>query len=120
MEDTINRIAIHLRPKEKFLEWARTLDGDQEFDGMDLEGFCNTYLLDEAMDSGRVAIRKHLAKYWKRIAIEEFSAWWQGEEDWPVLKTIKDFEEFFIWGYSEIVCDLGKIRLEREGGDDDL
>ena len=113
MNHTINRCVILIRPKKRYYEWGNNLEKTEE-QHVEEGSFGNAYLLKE-LDSGtKEEVRKALKKHWRRIADEEFVSWWTVEDDWPQLKSIKDFELYFEWNFTEIVFDLENTDLIRE------
>ena len=118
MKPCINRALITLKPKKKYLDWARSVGDGKEVDEVKMEDFCNAYLIGEIDSSEKGEIRKNLGKYWREIAAEEFEAWWMLEDDWPELRSIKDFEEYFDWTFTELVMDLLDDVLEKDDEDD--
>jgi hypothetical protein len=100
---SINRSAFIITIKETYKEWARSLD-DDEPDEIESEG--NIYLVPEIDLVAEKQVRDHLKRFWKSIAEEEFFSWCTDPEQWPELKTIRDFEKFFAWEFREILYDL--------------
>lgn len=112
----LNRDAYLVKPTKKFADWLRHVDETTEpRDADDLLGSPGTIYLFGELDTGEraeaeVAMRKH----WKKIAASEFEGWWTNEADWPRLKSIADFDEYFDWVYVEMVNDLSSKTLLRE------
>ena len=112
MSISINRCVIQIRPTKKYFEWGQS----HEKENFEPEegSWGNAYLIKE-LDSGtREEVRKELKKYWKLIAEEEFSSWWNDDSYWPELKNIKDFEAYFDWNFTELIFDLVNSGIIRE------
>lgn len=107
---TLNRSALFVRPAKAYLEWARSMD-PEKLPFAEPDDDASVYLVGgELLD--REAARKIVAKHWKVIAADQFGAWHRATEDWPRLKTIKDFEAYFTWEHAEMVHDLANEPLE--------
>ena len=118
MIPSINRSALMIYHTEAYLDWAQSTDGQRP---LSAEG--NVYLIAELETGDREEVRRQLATCWRRIAEEEFDAWWTDETAWPELRTIRDFEKYFRWEYREMVCDVLDTPVEHddeEGEDEGL
>lgn len=111
MVTMLNRNAFIIRPTRKFFEWIRSLDGFDEEEEMELEP--TIFLIDE-LASGSGGQSKALGKYWREIAETEFEAWWESQDDWPLLHSVEEFLEYFECRYSEMIHDLSTRELIRE------
>lgn len=100
---SINRAAFVITAKEPYVKWALNLDDDCP-DEMDKDG--NIYLVPSLEYVGKDDVRKHLKRFWKSIAEEEFFSWCTDPDSWPKLKSISDFEVYFEWEFREILYDL--------------
>lgn len=108
MTDLINRSAVIVTPTKKYIQWVRGLDWEEPFGVSDkqIKEAANVYLVEEAMTGTKEEVRHIMEQNYLEIAMEEFSAWWQVDEDWPLLKSLEDFEKFFHWKLNEMVLNL--------------
>lgn len=100
----IDRCAFVVRPTWKFAEWLNQFD---EPIADENQVFIQTvYLVDfhEQLDLATTA--DLLDQYFIEIAASEFAAWWTDEQDWPQIRNLQDFFEYFECSPSETVIDL--------------
>jgi hypothetical protein len=105
----INRGFISIRPKKAFWDWANEFDSDLTFsvdDGMDP----NIYLITEDFFDIEPIIEQHF----KKIFASELSMITESEEDWPQVRTIDAFLEWFNVELGTTVFDLEKSDLKSE------
>lgn len=105
----INRGFISVRPKKAFWDWANEFDGDLTFsveDQMDP----NIYLITEDFFDAEPIIEQHF----KKIFSNELSMITETEEDWPALRTLDIFLEWFTIEVGTTVFDLEKSDLKAE------
>ena len=115
MSISINRCLVQVRPTEKYFEWGNSHEDAEDSYVTEKESWGNAYLIKEIESGTRDEVRKKLSSgYWKRIAEEEFSGWWNNPDIWPPLKTIKDFEIYFDWTHTELIFDLEKFEIIKE------
>jgi len=101
----IDRCALIVRPTWKFAEWLRTLDADPIRD--DTSVFIqNVYLVEFVDQLDATATTAVLEVYYLDIAASEFGAWWTDEQDWPAIRNLNDFFQYFECAPSETVIDL--------------
>ncbi|HRQ89329.1 MAG TPA: hypothetical protein PLA50_11055 [Bacteroidia bacterium] len=101
----IDRCALVVRPTWKFAEWLNSLDTDPVED--ETEIFINTvYLVDFIEGLDVTATTAVLEAYHLDIAASEFGAWWTDESDWPAIRNLNDFLQYFECVPSETVIDL--------------
>jgi hypothetical protein len=100
----IDRCALIVRPTWKFAEWVNSLDGGN-FEETDVM-IQTVYLVEfeESLDAAATA--DLLDYYYLDIAASEFGAWWTDEADWPPLRSLNDFFQYFECHPSETVIDL--------------
>jgi len=113
----IDRCALVVRPTWKFVEWVNALDGSN-FEETDVM-IQTVYLVDfeDSLDAASTA--GLLEFYYSDIAASEFGSWWTNEADWPVLRSLNDFFQFFECHPSETVIDLATDAEEDEEIEDD-
>ena len=101
----IDRCALAVRPTWKFAQWIHGLDALPAPD--DTEIFIQTvYLVDfiERLDASATA--DLLEAYYLDIAASEFGAWWTDETDWPPIRSLSEFLQYFECAPTETVIDL--------------
>lgn len=101
----VNRSLMVVKPKQPFLDWARSLDGDNE--GLELKHVqddCTVYLtpeyelLDEQTDI--------LAWCCEYVFEEELYSWYTDQDVWPHQRNLKMFLEWFEVEFHSLVFDL--------------
>ncbi len=101
----IDRCALLVRPTWKFAEWLNSLDTEPVED--ETEIFIQTvYLVDFVERLDAAATTSVLEAYHLDIAASEFGAWWTDEQDWPPIRSLNDFFQYFECTPSETVIDL--------------
>ena len=108
----VNRAAIVVRPKARFLEWLHSVHPaslGQSLEDLREEPSC--YLIPEREDD--VDGRKELAHLCDRICREEFEAWFMDRSSMPAMFDLETFEKWFDWSFHSLVFDLGKLPLKR-------
>lgn len=101
----INRSLIILKPKQPFLNWARSLDDeDKSFTLEDLREDSTAYLLPEVWDFDEQETL--LASCYDFLFQEELEGWWRDETAWPKERNIKMFLDWFEVEFHSLVFDL--------------
>lgn len=101
----IDRCALIVRPTWKFAEWLRSLEETPAIDERSI--FIQTVYLVEYVDQIDAPTAVSLLEaYYLDIAASEFGAWWTDESDWPILRHLDDFFQYFECAPSETVIDL--------------
>jgi hypothetical protein len=83
-----------------FLRLVRAIDfltAQPEWNGRDLD-------FNERLDARSTT--DLLEAYYLDIAASEFGSWWTDEQDWPPIRSLNDFFEYFECAPSETVVDL--------------
>src|SRR5690606_12241070 len=116
MHSLLNRAAVIVTPKKKFLKWVNEVDKSGEFKLSDAEikRDPTIYLVDEAILADETGIRSIMEKNYLEIATAEFASWWTDDSDWPVLTGLNVFEEYFLWKYYDMVVDVADEDTEIE------
>jgi len=100
----VERGAFIVKPTWKFLEWINSLEAPPEEES---SVFRHTIYLMEGTDCFDAANTvEWLDAYYPDIAALEFAAWWEVEEDWPPIRSMSDFLQYFECTPSETVIDL--------------
>lgn len=103
--EPINRFALVVRPKRRYLEWANSLRkaGEGRLTVEELAGFQEVYLLDASEpDLQREAI---IDRYADEIWDQQLSAWASEEADWPPNRTPHTLRDWFELLFVDMVFD---------------
>lgn len=100
--DSIDRIAILVRPKQAFLDWANQVYDDGET--FDEDGECNIYLV-RLMET-RETLAEWLVLNFDQLFDNELNDWYTDEQDWPQERTYDMFAEWFDVEVHSMVLDL--------------
>ncbi len=101
----IDRCALVVRPTWKFVEWLNQLDCDPVEDETSV--YLHTvYLVEEIDQMDALGTTALLEIHFPNIAASEFGAWWTEPNDWPTVRTLQDFFQYFEVSASETVVDL--------------
>ena len=102
----INRSAIVVRAKRPFLDWLRKLPEPVELD-LTLDRINReptVYLLpsyDDNHDREQLLTRFH-----DMIFEAELAEWWVNEADWPLVRDLYAFKEWFDVAFHSAIADL--------------
>lgn len=116
--DYIDRCALIVRPTWKLVEWINSLSEDDH--SSNAEAFSETvYLVDYKDGLDVTSVADLLKANYLDIAISEFSSWWTDPSDWPAIRSLEDFFQYFDYTPSETVIDLCGDKEEDEDEMDD-
>lgn len=110
---SVNRAAVTIRPKQPYLDWAKSLSGPPSGVTLDdLREDCVVYLIPEFDDNEK-------AMKWADKRFDEFfthALWgWSTEEgEWPQNRTARMFHEWFDVTIDSEVLDMGTGEIEVE------
>lgn len=110
--ETVNRVAIVVAPREPYLAWAQSLEGDLTIDELPRDDWATVYLVDVHGD--RVDRTAILRRHWQAIFDEQLFSWSQDQRVWPKKRTFRMFLEWFDVRVVEMVFDLGRAMLEHD------
>ena len=102
---SVNRVAIVVRPKPAFFDWARSLEGDSL--GIP-EIWCSAYLVDEIDE---VNLQSILKRHFRDIFEEQLGSWITDDTLWPSRRTFEMFEEWFEAVVADMVLDLSETEI---------
>jgi hypothetical protein len=104
----VNRGYMSVKPTQKFLDWANTMD--QEYP-VTLE-FCegNIYLIEEDF----MEVEPILKANFKAIFENEFTAITEEDDLWPCEFKLENFEQYFTVEFGTTVLDTQKSDLKRD------
>ena len=102
----INRTAVTVRAKQPFLDWLRQLPDpvgpEITLDGVNRDG--TVYLLPEYDHDDE---RKDLLTHFHDMIFEsQLEAWWTEDSDWPLVRSLEVFKEWFTVEFHSIIEDL--------------
>lgn len=99
----VNRFALIVRPKRRYLEWANRLDDGPRLSVDQLSSLTEVYLLD-ATDSE--ADREQLIdEYADEIWEQQLDQWSTDEATWPVNRTPHTLRDWFELTFVDMVFD---------------
>ncbi len=109
---TINRSALVVRPRQRFLRWAASLDAKAAGHAKALESRVAIYLVPE--DPNGEGESPPLEEYFEGIFARELEAWSTDEWQWPIRRDLATFREWFDVTAESMVVDLGTgpVRVE--------
>ena len=105
----VNRGYISIRQNKAFWDWANEFESDMEFtveDGIDP----NIYLITEDF----IDVEPIIEQSFKKIFKNELSMITEEETDWPEIRTMEVFLEWFTIEVGSTVFDLEKSDLRVE------
>lgn len=103
--DTLNRIAIVLRPRQPFIDWINGTDPDgRPLTLAEVDEDCSLYLVSEDPDDD---VERALADVWREIFEQELFGWYTDESRWPKELTYTMFQEWFEVEVHSMVRELG-------------
>lgn len=105
-QQVINRMAVVIRPKSPYIEWANSLEGDVEFSEDDFREDC-TSLLIPVFEYNEEA-RSYIHENYGEIFEHELASISTNEEDWPEELSLELFLDWFDVEVYSIVIDMGE------------
>ena len=102
---SINRSAIVVRPRQRFLDWLHEVDStasDLTLEDLRLEP--RIYLLPE-LDS-EADVERVLKQCFDTIFVDHLNGWYRDETVWPLPRSYAMFREWFEWSYHSMLVDL--------------
>jgi hypothetical protein len=100
----LNRNAIILKPKQPFIEWINSHDGEV----MTLEtilGDLTVFLIPE--NDSEEDFFEELEHNWSNLFEDELNGWYTDEAMWPQDRTYAMFREWVEVTWHSVVEDLG-------------
>jgi hypothetical protein len=110
---TLNRVALIVRPKQPYIDWANGLEeGGPKLILDSPEQEYTIYLVEESsLDlDPRPALRRH----YSAIFDQELAGWHRDPSVWPRQRNLNTFMEWFDVEMHSMVVDLAEIPLEVE------
>jgi len=104
----VNRTSITVTFKKPFIDWNNNLTPDLPV-SENMIGESSTYLIPEDFNDAEKLLKKHFKKIFKN----ELFMMWEDENDWPVNRSFKVFNEWFSVEISSFVYDIGKQNLKK-------
>ena len=96
---SVNRLAIVVRPKPAFFQWAQSLEGPS----INMEPWCSVYL---AWASENELPTTTLRRHFNEVFEEQLLGWSTDESEWPPRRTLAMFQEWFDVALGDMVFDL--------------
>ena len=108
----VNRSALVVRPKQRYIDWASSLDGEAGEHSETLKDTCTVYLVPEVtmLDELDGWVREH----YDRIFEQELPAWCRDAEEWPQDRGHTTSGEWSGVDTVDVVIDLGREPIKTE------
>jgi hypothetical protein len=103
-EPAINRMAVVIRPRQPFLDWANDLEGDIEFGEEDFREDCTTLLI-PVFEYNEEA-RSYVHERYEEIFEHELAAISTDPDEWPEEPSLAMFLDWFDVEIHSIVIDM--------------
>ena len=100
----INRCAVTVRAKQPFMDWLTALPDPVKPTLELVNQDPSVYLLPEVDDLSEQ--EDLLAEFYDLIFEEELVGWWRVEDDWPQVRTLGLFMEWFDIEFHSMILDL--------------
>ncbi len=111
--EVINRSVAIIKPRQPYLDWARSLpDAPADLTLDDLRRDCTAILLPEADELAEV--EAFIARIYAAIFEMELEAWARDRQVWPATRTYHTFREWFEVEVHSTVLDGVAGRISRE------
>jgi len=108
----INRTIVIIKPKQLYLDWARTLSDSIDISLEELRRDCTAVLLPDVDNDAQAEA------YLRRLAEElfaiELAAWELNEDDWPQQRDYTTFRAWFDVEFHSVVLDAVRAPIRRE------
>lgn len=101
--EAINRLALIVRPKRRFLEWTRKYKRPKVTDEM-LPSLETVYLVEGIVDPPE--LQEVIDQYAEEIFESMLEQWSADETRWPESRTPHVFRDWFDAHLVDLVCDL--------------
>jgi hypothetical protein len=108
----INRAALVVMPKEPCLRWIASLDDEAPGQDVSLPHSVSIYLVPE--DPKEEEETAPIEDFFEEIFENELAGWSSDEDDWPSVRDLKTFLDWFDVRGESVVIDLGKGRIAFE------
>jgi len=100
----VNRCVLTVRLKQPFLDWLRSLPGMLDLTLEEVNDDPKVYLLPFIDDlSGQSEL---LEDFFGEIFDDQLAGYWTVEKDWPLVRTLEVFREWFDVEFHSTVDDL--------------
>lgn len=110
---TINRNAIIVQPRQRFLDWLQEVDPDAS--NLSLKDLClepSIWLVPEL--ESQEGVEPLLRRCFDTIFTEHLDGWYRDPSVWPAPRTFAMFQVWFEWTYHSMVIDLVNGELARD------
>ncbi len=100
----VNRSILIVRAKQPFLEWLRSLPDPANITLDEVNSDNTAYLIqDYKSDDEREKILTHC---YDLVFEDQLAGWWRDETDWPEIRDMETFKEWFDIEFHSLVIDL--------------
>jgi hypothetical protein len=111
--DTVNRSAIAVKPKQRFLDWLHAIDPTSvEITLLEVCQDPTIYLIPEC--GTKEELEDVLRERCEVIFEEQLDSWWREASAWPQERSYDVFCQWFAYEHSSLLIDLGDQPLIRE------
>lgn len=108
-DGVVDRTAVIIRPKQKFIDWFNDLYPDEPLTHEDIEP--SIYLISDEGNHYEEAFEAHFKKRFDRYFKMELENWESNKKKWPQKRTYKMFIEWFDVQVSGMVYDMEKTPI---------
>ena len=109
----LNRTAVVVVPKQRYLDWLHAADPAASRISMgQIQQDPPVYLLPECNNDAEAEV--HLRKVCKEIFAHELDAWHRDSETWPRDLGFAEFRKRFDYSFHSVVIDLCRRPLSTE------
>jgi len=105
----VNRGYFLVQPKQAYIDWVNTFENDIEL-SLKYDDEPSVYMITEDFIDDEPLIKQHF----KNVFANELNAITENEEDWPEVRTLEVFLEWFNVRLGSMVFDLEKGNIVRE------
>ena len=113
--DTLNRSAIVVKPKQRFLDWLHAADPTiRGITLSDVTGEPTIYLIPECDTNEDVV--DALREVCEEIFEEQLDGWYRVPSSWPQDRSYEEFCLWFDYQHHSMLIDLGEEPLTRGSG----
>ena len=100
----VNRSVLIVRAKQPFLDWLQSLPDPANITLDEVNHDNTAYLIqDYESDNER---EKILAHCYDLILEDQLAGWWKDATDWPEIRDLETFKEWFDTEFHSLVIDL--------------
>lgn len=106
----VNRSALLVRPREPFIEWAKSIDPEADHLAVSLRGETSVYLVAE--DPAGEEESAPVEQYYEQVFELELENWCTDPERWPPHRDYAMFLQWFDVQANSMLVDLESVPLD--------